>query len=576
MSEAESPRAAYFSMEIALEAAIPTYSGGLGMLAGDTLRSASDLAVPMVAVTLLYRRGYFHQRLDERGQQTEEPTEWRVEDWLEPLAARAEVEIAGRSVRLGVWRYVVKGAGGASVPVYLLDADLPENDPADRALTAELYGGDAQHRLAQEIILGIGGLRMLRSLGHDGIGIFHMNEGHAALSMLALLEEFEAAAAPGKESDSEILLGLLRPRCVFTTHTPVPAGHDRFPADLVDRLLGPAWRKRLALCGQKDSLNMTQLAIAGSAFVNGVALKHGEVSRAMFPGVDVRSITNGVHAATWASAPFQRVFDRWAPGWRLDNSALRNVIGASLEEIWTAHLECKQALVDFLSERGHKGFDRDALTLVWARRATGYKRPQLFFESLDRLKSMTRYIGPLQIIFAGKAHPRDDEGKALIRSIHEIAGQLKGKVPVAYVENYDMAVARKLVAGADVWVNTPRPPMEASGTSGMKAAMNGVPSLSVLDGWWIEGHIEGGTGWAVGEYVADAENPENDRKVAHALYEKLAKVVLPCYFKDRDEFIAIMRRTVAFTGSFFNTHRMVEEYLLNAYRLQGGWKPREG
>jgi starch phosphorylase len=308
--------------------------------------------------------------------------------------------------------------------------------------------------------------------------------------------------------------------------------------------------------------------------VNGVALKHGEVSRAMFPGVDVRSITNGVHAATWACPSFQRLFDHHAPGWRLDNSALRNMVGAGVEEVWTAHLEAKQNLVDLLKTQGHDGFDRDALTLVWARRATGYKRPQLLFESLDRLKSMTRYIGPLQIIFAGKAHPRDEEGKALIRSIHEIAGQLRGRVPVAYIENYDMKVAQTLVAGADVWVNTPRPPMEASGTSGMKAAMNGVPSLSVLDGWWIEGHIEGATGWAVGEYVADAENPENDRKVAHALYEKLAKVVLPCYFKDRNEFIAIMRRTVAFSGSFFNTHRMVEEYLVDAYGLEGGWRLR--
>ena len=556
-------------MEIALEAAIPTYSGGLGMLAGDTIRSASDLGVPAVAVTLLYRRGYFNQRLDARGQQTEEPTSWRVEDRLDPLPARATVEISGRTVRLGVWRYTVKGAAGAVIPVYLLDADLPENDPVDRALTQDLYGGDAQHRLSQEIVLGMGGVRMLRALGHEGIHIFHMNEGHAALISLALMEEAAASGGAGARKDP---LAAVREQCVFTTHTPVPAGHDRFPADLVARLLGPASRDRLAACGQRDGLNMTQLAIACSRFVNGVALKHGEVSRAMFPGVDVRSITNGVHAATWASPPFQRLFDAYAPGWRLDNSALRNLIGARPDEVWTAHLEAKQALVDFMAGRGHKGFDRDALTLIWARRATGYKRPQLLFESLDRLKSMTRYIGPLQIVFAGKAHPRDEEGKGLIRSIHEVANQLKGRVAVAYIENYDMAVAQKLVAGADVWVNTPRPPMEASGTSGMKAAMNGVPSLSVLDGWWIEGHIEGGTGWAVGEYVADAENPESDRKVAHALYEKLAKVVLPCYFKDRDEFIAIMRRTIAFTGSFFNTQRMVEEYLANAYRLRGGWK----
>lgn len=559
MPEAAPRRIAYFTMEIALETRIPTYSGGLGVLAGDTIRSAADMGVPLVAMTLLYRQGYFVQKLDPTGGQTEAPAVWRVEDVLKLLEPRITVEIQGRQVAVRVWQFTAKGQGGATVPVYLLDTELPENDEADRKLTNDLYGGDNEHRLRQEMLLGAGGFLMLRALGHRSIEVFHMNEGHAALLAIPLWQECVAAGVDP--------LPAIKRQCVFTTHTPVPAGHDRFSPELVAAILPAAGREILAKLVPAGELNMSVLAIAITRYVNGVAMRHGEVSRAMFPDANVRSITNGVHVPTWASPPFRALFDRWVPEWRADPVMLRNAMAIPADALWDAHQAAKQAMVDAVKARSGIAFDRDALTLVYARRATAYKRPMLLFDDLERLISMTRYVGPLQIAFAGKSHPRDNEGKALIRRVYEIAQQLKGKVPVAYLENYDMELAGVLAAGCDVWVNTPRPPMEASGTSGMKAAVNGVPSLSVLDGWWVEGHLEGATGWAVGEFVAEPENPANDRKIAHALYEKLSKAVLPCYYKDRDRYIEIMRRTIAFNAAFFNTNRMLAQYLLHAYRL---------
>ncbi len=560
-------RAAYFTMEIALKNDIPTYSGGLGVLSGDTIRSMADLEAPVVAVSLCHRKGYFTQHISADGTQSEQPMVWDPATRLKEVGPRIDVPIAGRTVKLRAWQFPVEGAGGGSLPVLLLDADLPENTEADRRLTDQLYGGDPAHRLAQELLLGVGGVRMLRAAGYADLEVFHLNEGHASLIVLALLDEL---AKEHPNATTAELLPALRERCVFTTHTPVPAGHDRFPRKLVDGVLTEEWRKRLDDLDQTEELHMTKIALKTTRYVNGVALKHGEVTRTMFPDAKISSITNGVHLPTWASVPMQNLFDAHAPGWRVDPNALRNIVEATDDEIWSAHLTSKQALVDRLTATGHKGFDREALTLVWARRATGYKRPGLLFDNPERLRSMAKYIGPLQIVCAGKAHPKDEEGKSQIHRIHEVAKELSPVVPVAFIENYDMDIARLLVSGGDVWVNTPRPPLEASGTSGMKAAVNGVPSLSILDGWWIEGHLEHKTGWAIAEYVVDSHKPENDKKTAHALYEKLSKQILPCYVKARPEFIAIMRNAIAYNGTFFNTHRMVQQYLLHAYRMAPG------
>ena len=555
---------AYFSMEIGLNPLMPTYAGGLGVLAGDTIRSAADLGVPMVGVTLLHRRGYFYQRLDREGRQSEEPVAWTVSDFAEPLEPRVTVEIEGRPVQVRAWRHVVTGMSGHPVPVYLLDTDLQENSSWDRTITDSLYGGDAHYRLCQEMILGFGGFALLQALGHDHIYRYHLNEGHAALLVLALIEAAIGTEPRNGEVPPEVI-EQVREHCVFTTHTPVPAGHDQFPADLAHRVLGTRRCELAQACQHQGALNMTLLALRGSRFVNGVAMRHGEVSHSLYPGYPIHSITNGVHAVAWAAPAFQSLYDRHLPDWRYDQLSLRYAISIPGTDIWAAHRETKLALVDEVNRETNAGFDRDVLTIGFARRATAYKRGMLVFHDVERLQRLGKQVGPIQFVFAGKAHPQDQEGKEMIRRIHAMRGQLS----VAYLANYDMTLARLLCAGVDVWLNTPLPPMEASGTSGMKAAMNGVPSLSVLDGWWVEGHIEGVTGWSIGEKVEACGSPPEEMQACHAaaLYDKLEQQVLPLFYKDRDRFIEIMTHTIAINGAFFNTQRMVGQYLRNAYRL---------
>ncbi len=556
---------AYFSMEIGIDERICTYSGGLGILAGDTIRSAADLKVPMVAVTLLYRKGYFRQRLEEDGWQREEPAPWAVEELLQEESPRARVLVEGRTVRLRAWRYEVKGVGGFTVPIYFLDADLPENSEWDRSLTHSLYGGDDHYRISQEVILGIGGVRMLRALGHENIRSFHLNEGHAALLTLKLLDE--VAKRAGRESVTQEDMEAVRKQCVFTTHTPVPAGHDKFPADLARRVIGPR-EDFFGLEGvlyEKNTLNMTYLALRLSRYINGVAQKHGEVSRLMFAGYSIDAITNGVHAATWVSAPFRELFDRYIPLWRQDNFSLRYALSIPREVIWNAHMQGKKRLIDLVNRETGVVMDENVLTIGFARRATTYKRGYLLFQDMERLRRISTDIGKIQVIYAGKAHPRDHGGKELIKRIFQARQILQKDINVAYLENYNMTLGAMITSGVDLWLNTPEPPMEASGTSGMKAALNGVPSLSVLDGWWIEGHIEGLTGWSIGDKVLGKGENRDHSLDAPSLYEKLERSIVPLFYNDRGRFIDVMKYSIAINGSFFNTQRMVQEYVLNAY-----------
>ncbi|MFI5059126.1 MAG: alpha-glucan family phosphorylase [Candidatus Acidiferrales bacterium] len=580
---------AYFSMEIALENAMPTYSGGLGVLAGDTIRAAADIRLPMVAVSLLYRAGYFTQRLAEDGTQTEEPAEWRVEDFLKEESPRVTVPIENRRVELRCWRYDARGVRGVEVPVYFLDADLPANAEKDRNLTGKLYGGDAYYRLCQEVILGIGGVRMLRALGHKDLTRYHMNEGHAALLSLELLGE--EAEKQGRTSIRGEDIEKVRSKCVFTTHTPVPAGHDRFPieyltrvfpdqesffdlkdassADLVKRALQAEQAfpdlRQAARAGA--SVNMTYLALNLSAYVNGVAKQHGETSRQMFPGAKIEAITNGVHAGTWASAAFQQLFDSYIPSWREDNYSLRTALALPPEEVWSAHLLAKNALLDVVRQKTGLNMDLDTFTIGFARRATGYKRADLILSDLDRLRQIAKTAGKFQIVFAGKAHPNDGRGKDIIRRIFKAKKALRKAVPVVFLDNYNLEVGGKITSGVDLWLNTPQFPLEASGTSGMKAALNGVPSLSILDGWWVEGHIEGVTGWSVGEKrVATVESaPSDNREEADSLYFKLENVILPMFYKERAHYLEVMQHAIAINGSFFNTQRMIQQYATDAY-----------
>jgi starch phosphorylase len=557
------PTIAYFSMEICLEQAIPTYSGGLGVLAGDTLRSAADLKLPMVGVSLLHRKGYFRQEIDDAGNQIEGPVEWRPEEILQETPERASVTIEGRDVLVRAWRYAVRGVSGHEVPVFLLDTDLPENTEWDRTLTHFLYGGDSHYRLCQEIVLGVGGAQLLRAIGYNGDVRFHMNEGHSALLAVTLLEWRLAAEIRKSFEVDENDVETVRRRCVFTTHTPVPAGHDRFPADMVRRTLGDEFFQLLeaAKCLESGELNMTHLALRLSRFVNGVAMRHREVSLAMFPGFPIDSITNGVHAATWTSPAFQALLDRRIPEWRTDNLYLRYAVGIPLAEIRESHLEAKKDFIVEVATRTGVELDPGIFTMGFARRATPYKRADLMFAEPGRLAHIAETVGPMQIVFGGKAHPHDGGGKALIRRIHDAAQELEGRVTVVYLENYEMALAAKMVAGVDVWVNNPMKPLEASGTSGMKAALNGVPSLSVRDGWWIEGHIEGVTGWSIGSDESDGDQSKD----AEDFYLKLERAILPLFYGLPFAYAEVMRSAIALNGSFFNTQRMVEQYVRNAY-----------
>jgi starch phosphorylase len=549
---------AYFSMEIAIDRGMPTYSGGLGMLAGDTLRSAADLGVPLVAFSLVHRKGYFQQHLSPTGEQTEDVQPWNPGDFCTEESARIKVSVEGRDVTVRAWRYDLQGRYGHIVPIYLLDTDLEGNSGWDRGLTDHLYGGDTNYRLQQEIVLGLGGVRMANALGLT-VNVYHMNEGHAALLTLALLESAMGGGPLNSPTDADIQQ--VRSKCVFTTHTPVPAGHDRFSTEQTIRILGGERTARLEKLEvfENGLLNMTLLALRFSRYANGVAMQHGKVSRAMFPQYQIDSITNGVHAPTWISEPMQQMLDTQIPSWRRDNLTLRNAIDLPEQEILNAHRRTKEALLTEVATRTGLVLNPNVLTLGFARRAATYKRANLLFTDPERLIRIATQAGGLQILYAGKAHPADEPGKALIHSVIETAGKLANDMlRIVYLENYAWDLGALLTAGVDAWVNTPRRPYEASGTSGMKAALNGVPSLSILDGWWIEGCIEGVTGWAIEDGANDAEEAEH-------LYAKLENAVVPLYRSEPEKWSKLMRTTLAFNGSYFNTNRMVKQYTRNAY-----------
>ena len=548
-------RIAWFSMEIGIDPAIPTYSGGLGVLAGDTLKACADLSVPVVGVSLLYRQGYFHQVLDANGRQTELPMTWKPEEHLQRLPDTVGVNLGQREVRVGAWRYDVQSHGGVGVPVLLLDCDIEGNAPEDRALSLGLYADGDLVRLSQEIVLGVGGVRMLRQLGYRPER-YHMNEGHAALLVLELLRETQIARGSWD-------FDAVRHACVFTTHTPVAAAYDRFDLGLAASLLEPAFPMDLVrMLGGDDALSTTRMALAMSHYVNGVAKRHSEFAHTQFPGYPIESITNGVHSVTWTCDAFRALYDRHIPGWRTDSMSLRYAMGLDGAEIGKAHAEAKSALLKWVQQQTGIHFSSWLFTIGFARRATGYKRMDLVFRDPERLRAIAKSVGGLQLIFGGKAHPADEPGKQLIEHVFAMARLLAPDVSIVYLADYDMAAARLMTGGVDLWLNTPRKPMEASGTSGMKAAHNGVPSLSVLDGWWLEGHIEGITGWSIG---TDALESGNDDLEAAELYDKLEQKILPAYRGAPECWLDVMRHSIAINASFFNTQRMVRQYVTGAY-----------
>ncbi len=558
------PKIAYFSMEIGLRDDIPTYSGGLGILAGDTVKSASDLCLPFIAVTLISRKGYFRQEIDSEGHQKEFPVVWDPSKLLTNAEEKISIFIENREVFVQAWIYFVESPRVASVPVIYLDTDLPENSAEDRTLTDHLYGGDESYRLKQEMILGIGGVRMLRKLGFQ-VKKYHMNEGHAAFLTLELLHEhkkdIEAVWDESHIWDTEAVRDL----CVFTTHTPVEAGHDQFSYELFNNVFGDYFPENIlkTLAGEKN-VNMTLLGFNLSMYINGVAKKHGEVSQSMFPGYQINAITNGVHSYTWTSDSFKQIFDKYLPGWANEPEIFVRIGVIPDDEIWAAHTDAKKKLIDYVNSVSDANMDIDTLTIGFARRSTAYKRADLLFSDIDRLEKIGS--GKIQLIYGGKAHPKDIPGKELIEKIISYKTHLKGKIKIAFIQNYNMDIALKLVSGADIWLNTPLRPLEASGTSGMKAAHNGVINFSVLDGWWIEGHIEGFTGWAIGPAAKEIVPDDNMNQIdAEDLYNKLEKVIIPLYYDDRKTWIRMMQNAIGKNAYYFNSHRMMRRYVTEAY-----------
>lgn len=544
---------AYFSMEIGLLNDVPTYNGGLGILAGDTIRSSGDLNLPLIGVTLISKRGFFVQQLDPLGRQSESAQDWFPSNHMELLSPEVTVRIQQRDVKIKAWLYKYKSLTEEVIPVIFLDSDVEGNLPEDREITHYLYGGDDRYRLKQEIILGIGGVRMLDKLGLQ-INKYHMNEGHSSLLTLELLHKNEMNADKVREL------------CVFTSHTPVESGHDKFPSELVKELIHPQEDvDTLLKYSGENELHMTLLGLNLSDYINGVAKRHREISEKMFPGYKFNSITNGVHSYTWVSPHFRKLYDSYIPGWANEPELLVRARDIPNGEIWQAHKDAKKDLIDYVNNKKGTTMEYDILTIGFGKRITEYKRPTLIFSDLNRLRKVNE-TGRIQLIFSGKAHPKDEIGKKLIQDIFSYIGQLKDEIKIAYLENYDMDLAAKMISGVDVWLNTPLRPLEASGTSGMKAAHNGVVNFSVLDGWWIEGYIEGVTGYCIGPKPTTDMSPEEMGMMElDDFYNKLEYVILPQFYDRRDEWIDIMKNSIGMIAYYFNSHRMMRRYVTEAY-----------
>ncbi len=522
---------AYFSMEIGIKPEIKTYSGGLGVLAGDTLKSAAGLGEDFTAVTLLYCDGYFSQRL-EGNFQIEEPDNWDYSELLEDTGRQIELNIFGENVRAKIWRYTLESK--SDVDILFLDTGLESNPEHVQELTSNLYGGDNKMRLGQEVLLGIGGVKALRKLNIKP-EFYHMNEGHSALLTIEAEGTF-----------------------VFTTHTPVAAGHDKFNIDVVKDVLG----ERTEELNIDNELNMTEQALKNANYCNAVSVKHKEVSKKMFSDYDFNAVTNGIHSESWTSSHFQKLFDEYVDGWRNESERLSQALKIPDNEIWDAKNEAKDDLAELVNEKANGELNTDILTVGFARRMTAYKRPTLIFKDIDSLDKLGEKYGGLQLVFGGKAHPDDVQGKELIQKIIQYGDMLE-HVDVYFIEDYNIEDALKMVAGCDVWLNNPHRGQEASGTSGMKAMHNATPQLSVLDGWWLEGHIEDITGWSIGENYVKGEN--EDEIDSKSVYRKLDHII-SIYENERQSWINMMKQCISVNASYFNTDRMVKEYVNEAYK----------
>ncbi len=540
---------AYFSAEIGISSSLPTYSGGLGVLAGDHLKAAGDVGLNICGITLLYKEGYFKQRVDEKGEQSETYPKFDPNPLLEKTSIEFSLRLRSRDVWINVFKFTYESRSGSKTPIFFLDTDHEKNKKEDRILTLRLYSGDKNHRILQEAILGFGGIKLLEHMNQNSIKKYHMNEGHSSFLVLGLLEKFN------NDSDK------VKSRCHFTTHTPVPAGHDQFSLDRVKRLLNGLIPHNLQLPSiiNQNKLHMTELGLSFSETANGVSKLHGKVAQAQFPWKkDIGYITNGVHHSYWMAGPLKQLYDKFIPDWKENPNALINIDNIPDHNLWQAHLSRKKYLLSYSNSLTGKALDCDTLTIGFARRSATYKRAQLIFHDIEKLKSIG--MNNIQIVFSGKAHPNDKDGKKIIKQIIQKSDSLFGKVKIIFLENYNMWLGKLITSGVDLWLNTPLRPNEASGTSGMKASLNGIPNLSILDGWWEEGCRDGINGWAIG----NAENSD-DQKDAEHLYSTLKNKVIPTFYDNREQWIRMMKESIK-TGINFTAHRMILDYKMKYYK----------
>ena len=541
------PVVGYFTAEIGLWSELHTYSGGLGVLAGDHVKSAADAGIPLVGITLLYHQGYARQHIDQDGIQTETFPEFDPSEYLSKTDIVITLQLDGKTLLAYTWKADIIGQSGHIVPVYFIDTRHPANSPEHQALSSRLYGGDDDVRIRQEYVLGVGGVQLFDHLDEELSGL-HLNEGHCTFAMLELLNR-------GWSRE------VLAQRSLFTTHTPVPAGHDRFEWSLVEDVIGdllPNDAKQLVQnAGDSENgarCSMSHLAVALSTSVNAVSKLNADVAMTMFDDQIIQPITNGVHHITWTSPVMTSLYDEHLNGWRSQPSSIAHASTLPTDDLLIARSTARKELREYVRSNTGVELSADRLTIGFARRFATYKRANLVFKDLQRLRSIG--AGKIQFVFSGKAHPRDKGGKQLIRDIFESAGQIADEIPVAFIENYDMKTGLMMTSGVDIWLNNPIRPMEASGTSGMKAAMNGVPNCSILDGWWPEACIHGVNGWAIG----NAEDDRDDDRDANNIYNVLEHDVLPLWEGDDDAWAEMMKASIA-VSSGFTGHRMIQDYL---------------
>ena len=553
---------AYFVMECAVDSRIPTYSGGLGILAGDTLQSFADLEVPAVCITLLWKNGFTNQKLSNDGTQLDSVQEWDVERYMQPTNIKIKMPLGDKDITITAYKYTIESTKGDNeIDAYFLTPDVPENDPETRKICDRLYIEGGLTRLKQEIILGIGGYEMLKAIKYKPF-LYHINESHSAFLIASLMKDMND-------------LNRVKSRVVFTTHTPIPAAFDKFAMKDVASMLGRYCDKQVLYdiyqekLEDNDELNLSWLAIKNAKNVVAVSRKHKFVSEQIFEGYRLKYVTNGIHHIKWASAHHKMLYAKYIKGWEEGPDLLRDVACIPDNEFAQAHILSKETLVEMVNSESDASFIPEDFTIAMAKRITHYKRNNLILSNPNKLIEIAERKGNIQIIFAGKAHPADPDGLAMIKSIHNasqyIASKTK-KIKIAFLENYNIHKANIILAGVDLWLNNPVRPLEASGTSGMKASLNGVPNFSVLDGWWLEACMEGINGWGIGPRPAWTDlSYSDDVQDLNDIYGKLEFNILDLYYKNFSDYLKIMKMAVSTIAPYFNTHRMVSEYVTDLY-----------